>query len=228
VAVLVARLISLLAPPACLACRGAVARDDEVLCPGCRRDLPWLGAPRCPRCALPAHAGACRTALGGVDAAWAPLAHEGAARALVHALKFRGALRVADVMAGQMAANVPAGLLEGAVLVPVPMHPGRRRVRGLDHAARLATALGARTGRPVVHCLRRAGPGSRQLGAARADRLARGRVEVRVRRAVPPVAALVDDVHTTGATLAACAAALRGGGARRVVAVTYVRALRSG
>jgi predicted amidophosphoribosyltransferase len=227
-AVVLARLVSLVAPPACLACRDPLARDDEVLCPGCRRDLPWLRAPRCARCALPAHAGACPAALGGLDAAWAPLAHEGAARALVHALKFRGAVRVADVMAGQMAANVPAGLLDGAALVPVPMHPLRRRLRGADHAARLAAALGVRTGRPVARCLRRAGPRSRQLGAARADRLARGRVEVRVRRAVPPVAALVDDVHTTGATLAACAAALRAGGARRVVALTYVRALRSG
>jgi predicted amidophosphoribosyltransferase len=145
----------------------------------------------------------------------------------VHALKFRGALGVADVMAAQIAANAPAGLLDAATLVPVPAPVARRRARGFDHAARLAAALGERTSRPVAACLRRAGPGPRQLGARRAQRLAAGRVAVVARGVVPPVVALVDDVETTGATLAACAAALRAAGARRVVAVTYARARRS-
>jgi predicted amidophosphoribosyltransferase len=115
------------------------------------------------------------------------------------------------------------------VLVPVPAHPARRRARGFDHAGRLAAAVGGRTGRQVAACLRRSGTVRRQVGATRAARVAGGRVEVRLRDGVPPprVVALVDDVHTTGATLRACAAALRAGGSRRVVAVTYARALSS-
>jgi predicted amidophosphoribosyltransferase len=68
----------------------------------------------------------------------------------------------------------------------------------------------------------------RQVGATRAARVASGRVDVRLCGVPPPpVVALVDDVHTTGATLRACAAALRAEGALRVVAVTYARALSS-
>ena len=220
IAALLQHAAELAVPTACLACRGPAGRAGEALCPACRRALPWLReAP---------HAAAARGAARGAPAlTWAPLAHEGPARALVHALKFRGALGVAGVMAAQIAANAPPGLLDGATLVPVPPPAARRRARGFDHAACLAAALGERTGGPVVACLRRAGPGPRQVGARRAQRLAAGRVAVVADGAVPAVAALVDDVETTGATLAACATALRAAGARRVVAVTYARARRS-
>jgi predicted amidophosphoribosyltransferase len=226
---LTSRLVSLVVPSSCVACGGVVAHPADALCPACRAGLPWLRGPLCPRCALPAHGGAgCPAAGGPLDTAWAPLAHEGAARAIVHGLKFRGALRLVDVMAAQVAANAPSGLLDGAALVPVPAHPARQRVRGFDHAARLAAAVGGRTGRPVVACLRRSGTVRRQVGATRAARVTGGRVEVRLCGLPPPaVVALVDDVHTTGATLRACAVALRAGGARRVVAVTYARALSS-
>jgi predicted amidophosphoribosyltransferase len=208
------RAAELAVPSACLACRRPAGRPGQPLCAACRQVLPWLReAPRVPARAGPA-------------LAWAPLAYEGPARALVRALKFRGALGVAGLMAAQIAANAPRELLDGAVLVPVPAPAVRRRARGFDHARLLADALGARTGRPVAACLRRAGAGSRQLGARRAQRLAAGRVAVVARGPVPRVAALVDDVETTGATLAACAAALRAAGAARVVSVTYARTLR--
>jgi predicted amidophosphoribosyltransferase len=164
---------------------------------------------------------------GAIARAWTPLAFDGAARGVVHALKFRGALGLADLMAAQMVATAPAGLLaEGVALVPVPTPDARRRRRGFDHAARLAVAIGARTGLEVVRCLRRSGAAPRQAGARRRARLARGRVQVGVCGPVPPRVVLVDDVHTTGATLEACARVLRADGAREVSALAYARALR--
>jgi predicted amidophosphoribosyltransferase len=110
--------------------------------------------------------------------------------------------------------------------VPVPTPGARRRRRGFDHAARLAAAVAERTGLEVVRCLGRAGRAPRQAGAGREARLADGRVEVTVRKPVPRRAVLVDDVHTTGATLEACARTLQANGAFEVAALAYARALR--
>ncbi len=223
---LLSELLALVAPPACSACRVPLMASDAALCSECRRALPWLPEARCPRCGLPGRCRFCPARGAAFSAAWAPLAHEGPARALVAALKFRGALPVADLMAAPMAAGVPRELLAGASIVPVPLHPARRRERGFDQAARLAAAVSRRTGRPVAPCLRRRGTATRQLGAGGADRLARGRIEVAVVGTPPERALLLDDVHTTGATLEACARALRAAGAREVVALTYSRTLR--
>jgi predicted amidophosphoribosyltransferase len=222
-------LVALLVPPACLACRRPLARAGEPLCPSCRRVLPWLAQACCPRCALPAPCRPCPAAGAAFDAAWAPLAHDGPARSLVAALKFRGRLPAADLMAGQIVASAPAGWLAApAVLVPVPAHPRRRRARGFDQAAELARALARRTGLPRHAMLRRRGSDVRQVGASRTARLAPDRLEVVAAGPAPSRAVLVDDVHTTGATLRACAAALRAAGAERVACVTYARALRGG
>src|SRR5207244_3893793 len=101
----------------------------------------------------------------------------------------------------------------------------RRRARGFDQAELLARALARETGRPLLACLERHGPDRSQLGRRRAVRLEPDRIAVRATGEPPAAPVLVDDVHTTGATLDACARALRAAGARRVVAITYTRAL---
>ena len=186
-----------------------------------------LEAGRCRRCGLGPHAAGCCPAHGGALArTWAPLAYEGVARRLVHELKFHGRLGVLDAMAAQLAANLPPDLRRSdAVLVPVPAQPGRRRRRGHDPVEALAAVLGRRARLPVERCLRRTDAGTRQLGATRAQRTAAGRLTVAVTRTpVPPRLLLVDDVHTTGATLEACARALRAAGADWVAGVAYARA----
>src|SRR5215218_956244 len=136
-------LAALLAPPLCVSCRRPPPRAGDPLCPECRAALPWLRGPRCPRCGLPAPCGSrCPMAGGALARAWAPLGFEGPARAVVHALKFRGAVGLTDLMAAQIVATAPRGLLDagGAALVPVPTPAARRRRRGFDHAGRLADA----------------------------------------------------------------------------------------
>jgi predicted amidophosphoribosyltransferase len=222
-----AQLLALLAPPLCLGCRAPVAAGAVALCAACARGLPWLGTRTCRRCALLRHGGrTCPAAHARFATAWSPVAYEGTALALVRALKFRGALDVADLMAAQMAANAPPWALAGATaIVPVPPVPGRARRRGFDPAAAIADGLAERLGLPVARCLARSGRAARQLGARRSERRAPGRIAVTATAQPPPCVLLVDDVHTTGATLAASAAALAAAGARTVRALAYARTL---
>lgn len=223
---LLGELVALVAPPACTVCRVALVRGDEALCGLCRADLPWLRGTRCGRCGLPSPCAPCPAAGTAVEAAWAPLAYAGAARAVVAALKFDGATALAPVMAAQIAATVPDGLIADRTVVPVPGHPGRARARGFDQANVIATALARRAGLPVARCLVRGGDRGPQQEAPRSERLAPGRLPIAVRGRPPAAVLLVDDVHTTGATLDACARALRAAGCGSVVAVAYARTLR--
>ena len=220
-------LVALAVPPCCAACRAPVRDPADILCSACRRALPWLASPRCPRCALPLpHARrSCPARDAAFDRAWSAVAFQGVAREVLHALKFAAARPLAQVMAAQIAASAPPPLLAGAAtLVAVPAHPARRRSRGFDPAELLTRALARHTGLPTARPLRRGG-GARQLGSARAVRLQPGRLGFHAVAAAPRDVVLVDDVHTTGATLHACAQALREAGAKRVAAITWARTL---
>jgi predicted amidophosphoribosyltransferase len=110
-----------------------------------------------------------------------------------------------------------------AALVPVPLHPARERARGFNQAERLAAAVAVRTGLPLSDCLVRAGPATRQVGRNRSARLRGPPGSIRATGPAPATAVLIDDVVTTGATLAACAAALRAAGSADVVGLVFAR-----
>jgi predicted amidophosphoribosyltransferase len=158
----------------------------------------------------------------GVDLAVAASPFDGPARRLVHGLKYGRRLSLAGEAAAAMLRALPPHELAGAV-VPVPAGPWRWRWRGFDPAEEIAHALAARAELQVVDCLRRARD-SRQVGRRRSDRLA-SPPRVWAGAPCPREALLVDDVWTTGATLSACARALREAGSRRVIALTIARTL---
>lgn len=197
-----------LVPPLCAAC-GRSCRPGAVVCTRCGRRLASAEP-------------LCGAGPPGVDRVWSSAPHEGVARDLVTALKFRRLLPVAELMADRIHWLAPAALLGGAV-VPVPAAPLRSLRRGFDPAAELAAALAGRLEVPLRPCLVRRG-GGRQVGRRRAERIGHP-PEIQPRGEVPRSALLVDDVLTTGATLSACARALRSAGAARIVAVTFTRRL---
>jgi predicted amidophosphoribosyltransferase len=199
---------SLVAPPLCAAC-GRGCRAEAVICTRCSRALA---------AAAPILAGGPQ----GIDRVWSSAPHDGVARSLVAALKFRRLLPVAELMADRVHWLAPGYLLGGTV-VPVPAAPPRLRRRGFDPAAELALALAARLEAELSHCLTRRGSGH-QVGRTRAERISRP-PQIEPIAAAPRSVILVDDVLTTGATLTACAMALRAAGAKRVVALTFTRRL---
>jgi predicted amidophosphoribosyltransferase len=206
--------VSLVVPPLCVACREPEL-GGGALCSDCVDGLVPLA---------PAQAAHRSPALAR---AWAPYSYEGVARRVVMALKARSATQAARFMAAAIEARAPGGLLDTGVLVPVPGQPDGNSRRGFDHAQAIAAALGEITGLEVVGALRRS-PVRAQVGLARGERQANASGSVSVRPGVPPGgrAILVDDVCTTGATLDACALALRGAGAGEAVAVCFARTMR--
>jgi ComF family protein len=213
------RLLDVVLPPACPGC----GREGEAICGSCRTLLiRRLAEPPGAPLGLPASQPA-----GIAQLEWCA-SFSGPARAAIHALKYDGEQRLAAPLGRLMGERWRRAGIGGDVLVPVPVHAERRRQRGFDQAELLARAVAAELRMPVVPVVHRAAATRAQhaLGRRqRADNVGRAFV---VPVSLRPLVArrwviLVDDVVTTGATLAACAQALYAAGASAVSALALAR-----
>ncbi len=223
-------LADVLLPPLCVHCGEPLPTARPGVCRWCRATLRPLAA-GCRRCSLPrpgspADCGRCRDWPSGLTAV-AAVRYAGAAESIAHTLKYRGWTHLADLCAAAMVdalADRPAGL---DVLVPVPLHAARLRERGFNQSALIARSLSARLAIPVIEALVRSRATRSQVGLGRAARRRNVEAAFEPRGGLRAGArvGLVDDVATSGATLAAAALALGAGGAARVTAVTFALAL---
>lgn len=142
---------------------------------------------------------------------------------LVHALKFGGERRLAPFLGGLLAARCLAGTWRPTAVCHVPASSQRLLQRGYDQAALLAGATATVMGLELAALLTRAAPAARQAQLGRAARAANAGGTFRARYAPGRRVLLVDDVMTTGATSAACGAALLAAGAAEVRTVVVAR-----
>ena len=200
------------------------------LSPAGRALLPRIGDPRCLTCAHPfegilegdracPHCLDLRPAFGRAVCAFRA---RGPARRIIHRIKYEGCPFLADDLAhAALADAVFRRHLAGSVLVPVPLHPARRRDRGYNQAERIAGRLAALTpGCRTEYLLRKRHETVSQtlLGRQERRRNVAGAFDVVAGESVDPSLryVVIDDVLTTGATLHACAVALREAGATLV------------
>ncbi len=212
--------------PQCAACTAPA----KTLCEACAAALAELG-PACPRCAQPTgeRVLVCRRCVHEplpLERIVAPWRFGGELASAIRRLKFTGATHVARTLALLWAPLVAAAASDGAIVVPVPLHWRRRLRRGYDHAWLLALHACASAGiappRSVLRRVRGSPPQSSLPAAKRWDNV-RGAFEVRCDVKGRSIV-LVDDVVTTGATLAEVVARVHEAGARRVTAVALARA----
>ncbi|MEO8228235.1 MAG: ComF family protein [Chloroflexota bacterium] len=214
------RLLDLALPARCPGC----GREGDPICPACRPSLAVRlerapGAPIGLPAQLPAPL---------VQIEWAaPFA--GTVRAALHALKYSGERRLAEPLGEAAAQRWRRAGAGGDLVVPVPVHADRARERGYDQAALLADVVGARLGLTTAAILERHRRTIAQFDLDRARRganvsgafrLCPGGTETRVHGRWVIV---IDDVTTTGATLAACAETLMAAGALAVSGLTVAR-----
>lgn len=218
-----------LLPPRCLLC-GDAGHDDLDLCRDCAAELP-RNRSCCARCALPlavpsALCGRCLREPPPWDAAWAPFRYGWPLDRLESRFKFGRDLAAGRSLAALwLRESCPVPLPQ--LILPVPLHRMRLRQRGYNQALELARPLGRALGVPLRHDLllrSRATAAQSELDAVARRRNVRGAFALSSGLAPPAHVAIVDDVMTTGSTLAECARLLRKVGVSRIDVWVLARA----
>lgn len=210
----------------CLLCAAA---SDDLICPACAADLPRLLGAACPRCALPNATGEtcghCLAHPPAFDTAFAAYRYDFPVDKLIQSFKYGHRLALGNYF-GRVVATLGA-TLAADLIVPLPLHPERLRQRGFNQALEIARALASTRRLPIdASSCRRVRDTPAQAGLAWRERIKNLRhafacdADLSGARII-----LVDDVMTTGASLAECARTLKLHGAAEVTALVLARAL---
>ncbi len=233
-------LLALVFPDDCRVCGEALNTVSRIpVCNGCLREpQPQHAEYACSTCRMPfvnsfpldeaGRCSLCRLGLLNFGAVYTYGSYEGTLRTLVHLLKFERIHTLARPLSALMLRVLPREQ-RFDFIVPVPLHWRRRRQRGFNQAELLAKEIARRWNAPVAHALRRTRATAPQSGLTNAKRRAN------LRGAFVPASKfakgalrgarvlLVDDVITTGASAAACAAVLKRAGAAHVAVAAVAR-----
>ncbi|MFC1937590.1 double zinc ribbon domain-containing protein [Chloroflexota bacterium] len=220
-------VIDFLFPCWCVGC----GKEGSFICPSCQHSLARIVPPICPRCGKPQSSGVlCPHCVGwqaSIDGIRSPFRFEGVMREAIHQLKYKNVRALARPLVELMRDYVAGYPVPAEVLVPVPLHRKRLRERGYNQSGLLARELGRLLNMPVMEdCLireRYAPPQARTSLLSERQRNVAGAFVCSDNRLEGKQVLLIDDVSTSGATLDACAAALKAAGATSVWGLVLAR-----
>jgi ComF family protein len=229
--------VSLLYPPVCTICGGAV-RAGAYLCPGCEAKAVRIIAPFCEKCSEPFEGSIndaftcanCAHRTMHFDSAIAAYRGRGVVRDVIHEFKYGHQIHLRYIVAKWLREALDDERLRGRqfdLIVPVPLHPTRKRERGFNQANLIAELLSVDVAIPLRPMLERIRYTTTQTALDRAERIENLRNAFRLRKNANVRGLrvlLVDDVLTTGSTLSECARVLKRAGALSVYAATAARA----
>ncbi len=212
--------LNLLFPQYCVGC----GRDGAFICSGCAAALPHIEPPLCPRCGIPESSGGlCHNGVhwtAEIDGIRAPFRFEGIIREAIHQFKYQNLRAIATTLVEMLRLYVDANPVKADILMPVPLHAKRLRERGYNQSGLLAQELSRRLGIPVdeksLIRTRHSLPQARTTGVAERHRNVIGLFACSSVAVQGKNVMVIDDVTTSGATLNACAAALKKSGAASV------------
>ncbi len=229
-------LVSLFYPTFCGACSRSVPAGEQ-LCATCAETAARILPPFCAKCSQPFHGAItgsftcanCEDRALHFDAAVSVYRSRGVVRKVMHDFKYGRQVHLRHLLGRWLADALDDPRLAGRrfdVIVPVPLHPARKRERGFNQAELLAGALRQITGRPMRDVLQRTRYTTTQTQFDRSERMENLKGAFRLRRGANVQdlrMLLVDDVLTTGSTLSECASVLKKAGAISVHAATAGR-----
>lgn len=206
------------------------AASDQAICSGCITDLPHYSLPHCPTCAIPTPegqlCGICLQRPPAQDRTLAAFSYAFPVDQLIQALKYQQRLAIAPVL-GRALARVADTCVRPDVLIPMPLHPKRLQHRGFNHATEIAREVARELNLPLdgSACKRiRDTPPQVALAYDQRRRNVRDAFACHG-KIIGKRVALIDDVMTTGTSLAELASTLKQAGAREVEAWVVARTL---
>lgn len=220
-------VVSFLFPERCVGC----GKEGDFICRLCQQSLLQITLPDCPRCGSPQAEGKlCPDCTGRqvkFDGIRSPFRFDGAIRQAIHELKYRNLRAIARPLAELLQQYLITNPIPAEILVPVPLHRKRLRERGYNQSDLLAQELSQLTNLPTIgDCLirqRYALPQARTSNVEERKSNIDGAFTCLDGRLRDKRVLLIDDVATSGATLDACAEAIKAAGASSVWGLVMAR-----
>ncbi len=207
----------------CIVCGREIHKSRYGLCDKCKFELNENFCMRCGRHKVGAgdYCGECSRRSVDFDEARSSVKFVGAAREVVHRLKYGGAQYLANTMSEYMLDTLMFTDWEYDCFTFVPTDGKRIRKRGYNQAQRLAEAISSKTTAPCYSLLKKIKSIQNQARLGREERLKNPIGAFQADGKAPDHVVLIDDVMTTGATASECAKVLKRAGAKIVYLLTF-------